>query len=78
MDKSREKVIETLKGFGFDDFMAGQIFVALKNKDLINTEPRGDSYNIVSQVLEDQGMDIDEVQTAIEAMVLGGVVFRER
>lgn len=78
MTKAEKETKEVLRGFGFDEFMSNQIFLALKNKDLINYEPLGDSYSIVHQTLEDEGWEIDEVQSAIAAMLKAGVVFRER
>lgn len=78
MPDLRTEVTGVLEGFGFDDFMAVQIFQALKIRGLLVTEPLGDAISTVLQTLEDQGLELHEVHAAVEAMQDAGVVFRER
>lgn len=74
----RREVAEAIRGFGFDEFMMGQIFQALKSRDLISKEPLGDAISKVLTALENQGWELSEVHSAVEAMQNAGVVFRER
>jgi hypothetical protein len=74
----RKEVKAVLQSFGFDEFMAGQVFERLRIQGLIVTEPLGDSISTVLQTLEDQGWELHEVHSAVEAMQEAGIVFRER
>jgi len=78
MTDLRTEVVGVFEGFGIDEFMAGQIFQALKIRGLLVTEPLGNAISTVLQTLEDQGLELHEVHSAVEAMQDAGVVFRER
>lgn len=78
MSSGSDKARAIFKGFGFDDFMIGQLMVRLEAEGLIASEPLGDSIGTVLRILEDQGLELHEVHSAVEAMQDEGVVFRER
>lgn len=79
MVNPEEEVKETIKSFGFDDLMAGQITARLKYRGLIAKESFGDAIDKVLNVLENEcGWSLNEVHDAVEAMQNAGVVFRER
>ncbi|QJD49791.1 helix-turn-helix DNA-binding domain protein [Streptomyces phage ClubPenguin] len=76
--KGSDKARAIFKSFGFDDFMIGQMMVRLESEGLISAEPLGDSIGTVLRTLEEQGWELHEVHSAVEAMQDAGVVFRER
>ena len=79
MGADQREVVKALQeDFGFDEFMANQIFQCLKKRGLIVTEPLGDSISTVLRVMEDYGLEHREVLDAVGEMQSEGVVFRER
>lgn len=73
-----EEVKKVLRSFGLDEFMASQIATRLAQKDLINKEPLGDAISKVLSVLDNEGWELPQIHSAVEAMMDAGVVFRER